>query len=819
MTSYSGMFKWLPLFVTAAFCLVLLAWAASDVNGPDIDFDLNTQSGDYYNLLVDGFLDGHLSMKVPLEATGQLPVLMDASLYRGKYYMYFGVVPALFAFAPYSLLTGHDMPQNLATLLFVIGGFLMYLWLFTLARRRYFPACSKSVEVCAVVLLAFGSGTPILVWDAGFYEVAIAGGYLCVAAMLLSLYQTIHSPKYTVPWLAAASLAAGLAVGCRPTYLLTLPILLVPPLQIFRTRHTPEGRARLFKLAAAAMIPAGLIGLALMAYNYGRFDNPFEFGFKYQLNALMSSGLPFTQFSFIPANLDWYYLTPPVLSPYFPYVLPINASLRPANYYGYELIHGQWLVLPLLGISLAGVIWAKIRSLEPPVDLKIAIACALLAFGAIFAALLTFGFRANRYVVDFQPALILALTLVSGFVSAAARSVNCWFEKIYILLFCGLALSLSLFNYLIGIQWMDHMANTRPAIFQSLAYYGNYPSHWLHQLGLLDYGPVRFSVAFPLQGKTGPEPLLATGTSGYTDVIYASRHPDNRVQFGISHSNHGIIQSDPVSVKPGTKQMIEVETGSLYPPRLHPYFRGWNEIEIARVKTTVRVWLDRVEVLNVMHRSFDAPPQSLRLGQNPIDHDVPFSGQVGELQRRHPSPPKSNFKNEFGLWRLQAILPMHDLGIGQPLLASGFRGHGNLLFIEALAENEVRFGLDEWGAGRLSHSPRLAVDGSRPHQIEIIIGPHIIRQKLPADWKISRADLVSLSAQMQVWLDGQLVWNVLIHANESSYDLVSIGANAQGFSTAASLFNGPLKKLTLSDDEQNKLLRRALSVKIPPGAN
>ena len=97
MTSYSGMFKWLPLFVTAAFCLVLLAWAASDVNGPDIDFDLNTQSGDYYNLLVDGFLDGHLSMKVPLEATGKLPVLMDASLYRGKYYMYFGVVPALFA--------------------------------------------------------------------------------------------------------------------------------------------------------------------------------------------------------------------------------------------------------------------------------------------------------------------------------------------------------------------------------------------------------------------------------------------------------------------------------------------------------------------------------------------------------------------------------------------------------------------------------------------------------------------------------------------------------------------------------------------------
>ena len=799
----------LSTWITVSAVLMIFIWAGAESDHWPNAYTLRGQSGDYYNLLVDGFLDGHLSMKVPLEATGKQPVLMDASLYRGKYYMYFGVVPALFAFAPYSLLTGHDMPQNLATLLFVIGGFLMYLWLFTLARRRYFPACSKSVEVCAVVLLAFGSGTPILVWDAGFYEVAIAGGYLCVAAMLLSLYQTIHSPKYTVPWLAAASLAAGLAVGCRPTYLLTLPILLVPPLQIFRTRHTPEGRARLFKLAAAAMIPAGLIGLALMAYNYGRFDNPFEFGFKYQLNALMSSGLPFTQFSFIPANLDWYYLTPPVLSPYFPYVLPINASLRPANYYGYELIHGQWLVLPLLGISLAGVIWAKIRSLEPPVDLKIAIACALLAFGAIFAALLTFGFRANRYVVDFQPALILALTLVSGFVSAAARSVNCWFEKIYILLFCGLALSLSLFNYLIGIQWMDHMANTRPLSYRALAYYGNYPSHWLGQLGWQRYGSYRFQVKFKPQSRLVREPLLATGSSGYSEALYAIQHPTGYVDFLIPFLGHMGINSGPLALDFQREHEIEISFGALFPPAEHPYWNGWQPTDILRARTTVRVWLDKKEIIHghLPFRSTD--PSRIYFGRNPAEADAPFSGKIQAIAYRSTTANELHETlGEFGLWRLETILPSSSTR-PQPLLASGSTGHGNLLFVEYTGPKIIRFGLDQWNV-LLSHSIDLAFDPEIAHRIEVFVGSQIVRQSLPLDWQIAPDDLHRQKAQLKVWLDGKLVWDTLLSANLDSYKYTATGLNPQGFSTATPSFGGTLRNIPLSVDEKKELLQRNL---------
>ena len=63
---------------------------------------------DYFNLLIDGWLDGQLHMKVEVpEELRRLPDpydpaqrrpglgLHDASFYRGKYYVYFGVAPAV----------------------------------------------------------------------------------------------------------------------------------------------------------------------------------------------------------------------------------------------------------------------------------------------------------------------------------------------------------------------------------------------------------------------------------------------------------------------------------------------------------------------------------------------------------------------------------------------------------------------------------------------------------------------------------------------------------------------------------------------------
>ncbi len=78
-------------------------------------------------------------------------------------------------------------------------------------------------------------------------------------------------------------LSLALAVGCRPTYLfislIILPILAQKLIKNVKSKNKKE----VIKELIAVMIPYITVGLALMYYNYIRFDSIFEFGAKYQL--------------------------------------------------------------------------------------------------------------------------------------------------------------------------------------------------------------------------------------------------------------------------------------------------------------------------------------------------------------------------------------------------------------------------------------------------------------------------------------------------------------------------------------------------------
>jgi hypothetical protein len=732
---------------------------------------------------------------------------MDASLFKGKYYMYFGATPALLTLIPYRLITGYHLSLNFAVFALVAVGFIANVLIYKSIRDRYFNFKNKPVEITSVSLLAFGSSTPTLVFNPGMYELALAAGYLCISIALLALNQALHNKKNVCPWILIASFCIGISVGCRPTYVLVLPILLMPSALHLINKKNNINPSYIYKQAKAAIIPAVLIGLGLMSYNFSRFENPLEFGFKYQQNALMSSDLPFVQSNFIWPNLNWYYLTPPVLSPHFPYVLPINASNRPIDYYGYERIHGQWITLLLAFLIFIGIIWTRKKQREIPINFKALIVSALIAFGSVFFVISTFGFRANRYVSDFQPALILGLTLIGGYIAAEPRAKKQIFNKLFTLTFAGLSICIAVFNYLIGIQWMDRLANTRPKIFEQLAYYGNYPSHWLNQLGVYEYGPIKFEATFPIEQKLSIEPLLSSGTDTYTDILYAKRYPNDLMQFAINHYGNGDINSGTIPIKAGEVNVIEVEMGSLYPPKNHPYFNGWNEVDIARVKTSNRITLNGVEVLNNLQRAYDAPPHSIKLGYNPNDTNTRFSGIIGKSERFITKFKKSI---ECGLWSLNVSLPSNLHKIGQPLLASGYSGNGNMLLIENLSEKEIRFGFDEWGAGKFSNSSSIQIDSSQVHKIEIFVGPKLIQNKIPSNWSIDSSDVLAISNDLQVWLNGKLVWTTTIHGNADSYDTVGVGTNAQGFSTAQSLFAGQLRKNELTDNDKKEFLLRCI---------
>src|SRR5436305_22773 len=120
-------------------CVLLLVgwfdvWTVRSSGDP---WKFGQKQRDYYNLLIDGFLDGQLAMKVDVpEALLKLPdpydprtrpaglALHDASYFKGRYYLYFGVGPVVVLMLPFRLLSGTDLPQAVAVLIFVYAGFL-----------------------------------------------------------------------------------------------------------------------------------------------------------------------------------------------------------------------------------------------------------------------------------------------------------------------------------------------------------------------------------------------------------------------------------------------------------------------------------------------------------------------------------------------------------------------------------------------------------------------------------------------------------------------------------------------------------------------
>ncbi len=213
----------------------------------------------YYNLLVRGFRAGRLSVEKevppgfsrladPYDPAANAPYqgpryrLLDLSYYKGKFYLYFGVTPALILFWPYVALTGHYLFHRQAVVIFCALGFLVSAGLLCALWRRYFADVSVWVVAAGALALGLATGVPVLLSQSDVYEVPISCGYMLTMLALAAIWCALHEPERRCRWLAVASVAYGLAVGARPNLLFGAVILLVPVVQAWRER-SPGARS------------------------------------------------------------------------------------------------------------------------------------------------------------------------------------------------------------------------------------------------------------------------------------------------------------------------------------------------------------------------------------------------------------------------------------------------------------------------------------------------------------------------------------------------------------------------------------------------
>ena len=224
-----------------------------------VEFDYEPGSaGQYNHYLIDALMDGRVDLDLPTSEEyaaldrpydrGQFElygidylgdkVHWDTVFYNGKWYSYFGIVPAVLMFLPFTAITGQYLPYAVACL---IMGYLAILFLLLIWRRffkRNLSDAAYATYLLSSLALAMCSFVPFLQHRSVFYETVNLGGLMfCAAGMLLLLqYQDTQKKQ----WLAAACLCFALAVGCRPVLLFSSVIRFVFPARIRETTWSRE---------------------------------------------------------------------------------------------------------------------------------------------------------------------------------------------------------------------------------------------------------------------------------------------------------------------------------------------------------------------------------------------------------------------------------------------------------------------------------------------------------------------------------------------------------------------------------------------------
>jgi len=272
--------------------LILFSWVC--VYTSDLDrLTTNPQYLQYNKYLVDAIIDGRtyldyghpeklLTVERPYDyrsrnASGYRlwsdDVPADWSWYKGKFYCYYGVVPAVFLFVPYKLITGNYLSNHAGVSLFGAVSVVLLALLWRYCVQKYMRDIRFTLYLLSFLTLFFASGICGNLRFPLFYSIVIIAGFMFTIAGVLLLLKSVDKERINLRILFSACLCFALVFGCRPN--LGLASLLVP---VVLWKH------RSWKLLLFIMIPYILVAIPLCCYNYVRFESIFDFGVNYCLN-------------------------------------------------------------------------------------------------------------------------------------------------------------------------------------------------------------------------------------------------------------------------------------------------------------------------------------------------------------------------------------------------------------------------------------------------------------------------------------------------------------------------------------------------------
>jgi hypothetical protein len=464
--------------------LFVLAWSfySWTARSDGKTFVFERRSNDYYNLLTDGFLEGHLYLPVTpdprLSLTGDPydPVqnepyrMQDVAFYHGKFYLYFGLAPAVTLLLPFRLIANYRLPERLAVAIFAFAGLVASYWSFAFIIRRFASKTPGYFYVVAVFLFGFCNFAPFILRRPAFYELAITSGYFYFFASVYLLLTGLLGERISSWRLSAAALCLGLTLASRPNYVAAVLVALFAAGSALLWGGSTGTPARFRRLLALGL-PFSVVVTFLLTYNYMRFDNIFEFGQHFQLESLRL-GKSFSSSYFIH-NFRAYLLSTARIDRHFPFF-----HLRTQRVQLYSVEYGEPLGGVLVTTPLVGLVFVLIplwiSLIRDRIQFKHSRPLVILATvfglnGFLMMLLLSFnGGLSERYVLDFIPSLLFSAIFVWILLnqSMVARPLRRLTMNAFLILLLVFQVSLNLGVSLTG--YYDNLHEENPAAYAKI---------------------------------------------------------------------------------------------------------------------------------------------------------------------------------------------------------------------------------------------------------------------------------------------------------------------------------------------------------------
>lgn len=459
----------------------------------------------YFDMLATSFQHHQLSLQLKVDplllampdpyniyAREVLPhftYLFDGSLYQGKYYLYWGPIPALIM-VPFKFAFPGEIGDQVLVFAFVSGLFIFQSLLIIKIWERFFKDLPVWTVLMGILLVGLITPTTWILNLPRMYEASIESGQFFLIGGIFFAFTALDRPTPSVWRLVLTGIFWSFAVGSRnilalPVIFMTLMIALWI-IRIYR-RSMPLTRAAgiLIGLILPMAISAGLLGW----YNWARFGSVLETGLRFQISGINYRDYYNELFStrYALLNLRYYLFTPYKFIHGFPFIRPMTTSSWPALsisapvfYYAKERVSGLLYSSPFLLFAFIAAIFSVLEANKDRQNKGIStdyaergslqwLSIGLLGItGGSFITLILYYYCTMRFIEDFIPALSL-LSVLGFWQGYNFLSYSRVFRFGYSIFSIGIATFTVVTGLLLGISsYTERFRYINPALFNNM---------------------------------------------------------------------------------------------------------------------------------------------------------------------------------------------------------------------------------------------------------------------------------------------------------------------------------------------------------------